>query len=42
MSVVTILVVYITLIAFLIWVCVLADPNSDTLGNVMAMAPSTV
>ncbi|TFJ87604.1 hypothetical protein NSK_000955 [Nannochloropsis salina CCMP1776] len=33
MSVVTILVVYITLIAFLIWVCVLADPNSETLGG---------
>lgn len=33
MQVMTILMVYIVLVAFLIWVCVVSDPNSDSLGT---------
>ena len=33
MEVMTILMVYIVLVAFLIWVCVVSDPNSDSLGT---------
>ena len=33
MEVITILLVYLVLVAFLIWVCVVSDPNSDTLGT---------
>lgn len=33
MEVLTILMVYIILVAFLIWVCVISDPNSDSLGT---------
>jgi hypothetical protein len=33
MEVMTILMVYIVLVAFLIWVCVVSDPNSDSLGK---------
>lgn len=33
----TILMVYIVLVIFLIWVCVVSDPNSDSLGTFVSL-----